>query len=227
MIAGEPGKQNVVNPLLDSLGVQMLNGTIVQQSRDYSYDLLTPNLAAGAVAMDKRLQQYYSYGLTVSMPGAGALSYAAKGAFTVHLLLTSNAQSSWLKKGKFTLDSAALTVDHINGDQQGSFPTALMLTRKVNNKEQRIIVAADADFFSNTELNRNNMQTLNTAFAMSIFRWFSYEEFPIDASRPPSKDNAVTLTKASIKPIQILFYGIIPGTLFLLGMVLLIRRKRK
>lgn len=227
MIAGEPGKQHVVNPLLDSLGVQMLNGTIVQQSRDYSYDLLTPNLAPGAVAMDKRLQQYYSYGLMVSMPGAGALSYLPKGAFTIHPLLMSNAQSSWLKKGKFTLDSAALTIDHINGDQQGSFPTALMLTRKVNSKEQRIIVAADADFFSNTELNRNNMQTLNTAFAMSMFRWFSYEEFPIDASRPASKDNSVTLTKASIKPIQVLFYGIIPGTIFLLGMVLLIRRKRK
>lgn len=227
MIAGEPGKQHVVNPLLDFLGVQMLNGTIVQQSRDYSYDLLTPNLAPGAVAMDKRLQQYYSYGLMVSMPGAGALSYLPKGAFTIHPLLMSNAQSSWLKKGKFTLDSAALTIDHINGDQQGSFPTALMLTRKVNSKEQRIIVAADADFFSNTELNRNNMQTLNTAFAMSMFRWFSYEEFPIDASRPASKDNSVTLTKASIKPIQVLFYGIIPGTIFLLGMVLLIRRKRK
>lgn len=227
MIAGEPGKQHVVNPLLDSLGVQMLNGTIVQQSRDYSYDLLTPNLAPGAVALDKRLQQYYSYGLMVSMPGAGALSYVPKGSFTVHPLLMSNAQSSWLKKGKFTLDSAALTVDHVNGDQQGSFPTALMLTRKVHNKEQRIIVSADADFFSNTELNRNNMQTLNTAFAMSMFRWFSYEEFPIDASRPPSKDNAVTLTNAGIKPIQVLFYGIIPGTLFLIGLVLLIRRKRK
>nr|WP_121270293.1 Gldg family protein [Pedobacter schmidteae] len=227
MIAGEPGKQNVVNSLLDSLGVRMLDGTLVQQSRDYSYDLVTPNLAAGAVAMDKRLQQFYSYGLVVSMPGTSALSFTKKGGFNVHPLLLSNARSSWIKKRKFVLDSAALTIDHLNGDQQGSFPTALMLTRKVSNKEQRIIVSADADFFSNTELSRNNMQTMNSVFAMSIFRWFSYEEFPIDTSRPPSRDNTVTLTKTSIKSLQILFYGVIPGTLFLIGLVLLIRRKRK
>lgn len=227
MIAGEPRKQNVVNPLLDSLGVQMLNGTIVQKSRDYSYDLVTPNLAAGAVAMDKSLQQFYMYKMVVSMPNAGALSYVSQGDFKVHPLLMSDAQNSWIKKGKFTLDSAALVVDYLKGDQEGSFPTALMLTRNVKNKEQRIIVSADADFFSNTELSRNNLQTLNTNFAMSIFKWFSYGEFPIDVSRPASKDNMTTLDKAYVKPIQILYYFVIPGAIFLVGLVLLIRRKRK
>lgn len=227
MIAGEPGKQNVINPLLDSLGVQMLNGTIVQKSRDYSFDLVTPRLAAGAVAMDKSLQQFYMYQMVVSMPNAGALSYVTHGAFAIHPLLTSNAQTSWIKKGKFTLDSAALVVDHLKGDQEGSFPTALMLTRTVKNKEQRIIVSADADFFSNTELSRNNLQTLNTNFAMSIFKWFSYGQFPIDTSRPASKDNMTTLDKAYVKPIEILYYFVIPGAIFLMGLIILIRRKRK
>ncbi|TCC84489.1 ABC transporter permease [Pedobacter hiemivivus] len=227
MIAGEPGKQNVVNSLLDSLGVQMLNGTIVQKSRDYSFDLVTPSLAAGAVAMDKSLQQFYMYKMVVSMPNAGALSYVPQGGFSVHPLLMSDAQTSWIKKGKFVLDSATLVVDHIKGDQEGSFPTALMLTRNVKNKEQRIIVSADADFFSNTELSRNNLQTLNVNFAMSIFRWFSYGEFPIDTSRPASKDNMTTLIKDYVKPIQILYYFIIPGVIFLVGLILLIRRKRK
>ena len=227
LIAGEPGKQNVVNPLLNSLGVEMLNGALVQKSRDYSFDLVTPTLAAGAVAMDKSLQQFYTYQTMVSMPGAGALSFDKNGPFTIYSLLMSNAQSSWIKKGKFVLDSAALTVDYSKGDQQGSFPTALMLTRNVKNKEQRIIVAADADFFSNAELSRNNLQAVNTSFAMSIFRWFSYGEFPIDASRPPTKDNAITLTKGYIKPIRIVYYGMIPGGLFLVGMIILMRRKRK
>lgn len=227
MIAGEPGKQNVVNPLLDSLGVQMLNGTIVQKSRDYSFDLVTPSLAAGAVAMDKSLQQFYMYKMVVSMPNAGALNYAQQRGFSIHPLLMSDAQNSWIKKGKFTLDSAALQIDYLKGDQEGSFPTALMLTRNVKNKEQRIIVSADADFFSNTELSRNNLQTLNTNFAMSIFKWFSYGEFPIDVSRPASKDNMTTLDKAYVKPIQILYYFVIPGAIFLTGLILLIRRKRK
>jgi len=227
LIAGEPGKQTVINPLLDSLGVKMLDGTLVQRSKDYSYGLVAPVLAAGAVAMDPGLQPFYAARFPVSMPDAAALSYDEKGTFDIHPLLITDGQTSWLKKGKFTLDSAALTLEPGNGDEQGSFSTALMLTRPVKNREQRIIVSGDADFFSNAELTRNNMQTLNSGFALSIFRWFSYGEFPIDTSRPAPKDNISTLTKGSVKTLQILYYGVIPGTLFLLGLIILIRRKRK
>jgi ABC-2 type transport system permease protein len=227
MIVGEPGKQSVVNPLLNSLGVQILDGTIVQRSREYAYDLVTPILAAGSVAMAQGLQPFFQQRSIVSMPGVGALAYREAGPFAIHPLLLTDAQSSWVKKGKFVVDSAALSFDAAAGDLQGAFPTALMLTRQVKNKEQRIMVASDADFFSNAELSRNNMYTLNSYFSMKVFSWFTYGEFPIDAGRPNSRDNSTTLTKTAVKIIQILYYSVIPGTIFLIGLILLIRRKRK
>ncbi|MBB6498748.1 Gldg family protein [Pedobacter cryoconitis] len=227
IIAGEPGKQSIVNPLLEPLGVKMLDGTVVQRSRDYSFDLVTPVLAAGSVAMAPGLQPFFQQKAVVSMPGAGALSYENSGPFIVHPLLITDEQTSWIKMGKFTVDSAALTVDAKAGDRQGSFPTALMLTRQVKNKEQRIVVTSDADFFSNGELERGNMGTINSYFAMKIFSWFTYGEFPVEVSRRRPKDNTTTLTKSSVRMIQVLYYGVIPGALFLIGTVLLIRRKRK
>jgi ABC-2 type transport system permease protein len=227
MIAGETGKQRVINPLLDSLGVKMLDGTLVQESKDYSNDLVAPNLAVGAVAMTPELQPYYLRKWVVSMPGAAALSYDPNGPFVVHPLLTTNAESSWLKNGKLVLDSAAAVFDTKAGDQRGSFPTALMLSRNRNHKEQRVMVSGDADFLSNAELSRMNMQTINGGFALGVFKWFAYGEFPIDTSRPETKDNVTTLTKTSAKTLQVFYYGIIPGTIFLLGLVILIRRKRK
>lgn len=227
MIAGEAGKQSVINPLLDSLGVKMLGGTLVQESKDFSNDLLTPNLAAAAAAMTPELQPFFLRKWVVSMPGAAALSYDPEGSFTAHPLLMTNPESSWLKNGKLVLDSAAAVFNAQAGDQKGSFPTALMLTRDRNNKEQRIMVSGDADFLSNAELSRMNMQTINSGFALGIFKWFAYGEFPIDTSRPEPKDNAATLTKTSVKTLQIIYYGVIPGTIFLLGLVILIRRKRK
>lgn len=227
MIAGEPGKQSVVNPLLESLGVKMLDGTIVQHSRDFAYDLVTPVLAAGSVAMDHRLQPFFQQRLILSMPGVAALSYEEGGAFDIHPLLTSDPQTSWIKQGKFAVDSAALKINEKAGDQPGSFPAALMLTRQIKSKEQRIIVSGDADFFSNAELARSNMGTLNHYFAMRILSWFSYGEFPVEAIRPFSKDNSTTLSKSSVKVIQVLYYGIIPGIMFLAGLMILIRRKRK
>ena len=89
------------------------------------------------------------------------------------------------------------------------------------------MVSGDADFLSNAELSRMNMQTINGGFALGVFKWFAYGEFPIDTSRPERKDNVATLTKTSVKTLQVFYYGIIPGAIFLLGMVILIRRKRK
>lgn len=227
MVAGEIGKQGIINPLLESLGVKMLDGTLVQQSKDYSNDLLMPNLAAGSVAMIPELQPYYLKKWIVSMPGASALSYDSNGPFTTHPLLMTNPESSWLKKGKLVLDSATAVFDVKAGDQKGSFPVALMLSRNRNNKEQRIMVSGDADFLSNAELARVNMTTVNGGFAQGIFKWFAYGEFPIDTSRPEPKDNATTLTRTSVKALQIIYYGVIPGIIFLMGMVILIRRKGK
>lgn len=227
MIAAEPGKQSIVNPLLDSIGVKILDGTLVQRSRDYSYGLVTPTLTKGAVEMSAALAKPFKDKALVSTPGAAAVSFENKPGFHTSPILINNPHTSWIKKGAFVLDSAALVFDAKNGDEQGAFPGAITLTRKINNKEQRILVSGDADFFSNKELTRSNIETVNGSLAISIFSWFSNEAFPIDLTRPNSKDNKLELDKAGVKTLQILYYGVVPGTIILLGMVLLIRRKRK
>nr|WP_199074897.1 Gldg family protein [Pedobacter sp. ASV19] len=226
LIAGEPGKQSVLNPLLDTLGVKMLNGTLVQRSRDYSYDLVTPKLTEEALVMDRGLTGLYQNKGVVTMPGVAALKEEKKGGFAVQPLLMTDAQRSWIKQGSFVLDSADLVFDAKTGDQQGAFPTALKLTRKLDKKEQRIIVSGDADFFSNKEGWRD-MPKINSAFTLSIFKWFAYGEFPVQMIKIDSIDNTMKLNEAGVETLQILYYGVIPGAVLLLGITLLTRRKRK
>lgn len=227
LIAGEPGKQAIINPLLDSLGVKMRSGTLVQRSTDFSYGLITPRIAAAALVMAPDLEKAYQEKAKVSMPGAVALSEEHQGPFTIKPLLMTNEKTAWIKMGQFVLDSAALVFDAKIGDQKGAFPAALMLTRKLKNKEQRIIVTGDADFFSNKELSRSNIEVMNGSVGISIFSWFANREFPVSMSRPESRDNKLLLTKGGVSTLEILYYGLIPGAIFLFGMVLLIRRKRK
>jgi ABC-2 type transport system permease protein len=227
MVNGEPGKQTVVNPLLEDLGVQMLAGTLVQRSRDFSYGLVTPRLTKDAVQMSAALAEPYAEKGVVSMSGVAALSNGGKAGFKTEPLLMTDAKTSWIKQGAFVLDSAALVFEAKNGDQHGTFPGALMLTRKINNKDQRILVSGDADFLSNKELGRNNIKTVNGSFAISVFSWFSNNEFPVDVSRPEGKDNTIKLSKVGFKTVRVLYCGVIPVAIVLLGMVLLIRRKRK
>jgi len=227
LIAGEPGKQGVLNPLLEALGVKILDGTLLQRSRDYSYNLVTPRLTKEALPMSAGLNYPYKKKMVISTPGVAALSFEPHADFKTKAILMTDAKLSWIKKGSFVLDSATLVFEAKNGDQHGAFPEALSLSRKINRKEQRIVVTGDADFFSNKELGRSNLETANGSLAMAISTWLANNEFPVDMSRPEPKDKKLKLNKAGVKTVQIVYYGLIPGAIVLLGMVLLIRRKRK
>ncbi len=111
----------------------------------------------------------------------------------------------------------------------GRCPPWLVLLRKQTSTEgqQKIVVAGDADFLSNAELARFNITTCNFDFSTAIFSWFANGEFPIDSSRPPSKDKRLDLTDSGLTFLKILLMGILPGLLLVLGSILLIRRKRK
>jgi ABC-2 type transport system permease protein len=126
-------------------------------------------------------------------------------------------------------DSAwhGLSFNPSQGDENGSMPVVLGLTRSVNGKQQRIVVSGDADFLSNSELGRNNIQTSNFDFSTAVFSWFANGEFPIDSYRPPSVDRRLTLTDGGYNFEKVLLMGILPGLLVIIGAVVLIRRKRK
>jgi ABC-2 type transport system permease protein len=124
-------------------------------------------------------------------------------------------------------DPDILNFDPIKGDQQGPLPAVLGLSRTINGRQQKIVVAGDADFLSNAELARFNLQTCNFDFSTAIFSWFANGEFPIDSSRPPAKDKHLDLTDSGLTFLKLLLMGILPGLLLILGSILLIRRKRK
>ncbi|OKS88767.1 Gldg family protein [Mucilaginibacter polytrichastri] len=223
-IAGEPGKQSVVNPILKFLGVQMMDGVLVQNATDDVPDLIKVGLTKNALDLSNQLQQLVINNKGVSMPGAVGLTYTG-GPFSVKPILMTDSTINWNKKGKLVTDSAKVVFSDADGDTKKAVPTILALTRQINNKEQRIIVAGDADFLSNSELQKS--QEGNFIFGVGIFKWFSNGQFPVDTDRPESKDNRLNITDKGIKALQILFLGVLPGLLILIAAIFLIRRKRK
>lgn len=227
LIAGEPGKQDILNPFLRQLGVQLMDGILVQPTRDLQPELAAPYLTETAASFYPALVHAHHDSAKVSMPRATALSYADTGAFRIRPLLMTDPKKSWLKKGTLVTDSADIVFSPGNGDERKPFATAVCLTRKINNREQRIIVAGDADFMGNAELQRFNLNTVNFIFNTALFSWLSYGEFPIDSTRPKPEDTEVLLTKERVKLLRIIYLWVLPGLLLAFGAILLIRRKRK
>ncbi|PUZ25778.1 ABC transporter [Chitinophaga parva] len=227
IVLAETGKQAVINPLLQHIGVQLMDGTLVQPSDDQSPDLVLAGITPLAAKFTAAIGRQYDDTIPVSMPSAAPLWYTADSGFTVEPLLVTNAKNSWLKKGKLVADSGAVKFSPAEGDVQQSFATALGLSRKVNGKEQRIVVVGDADVMSNGELSRSNIQTANFQFNTALFSWLSNGEFPIEATRPDSQDRRVNISTEGVARLKILLVWILPALVLLAGAILLIRRRRK
>jgi ABC-2 type transport system permease protein len=231
LIFGEPGKQAVLNPLLKSLGIQYRPGILVQPSENETPDKIISyftepafNLAeepklAGVVK--KRKMKNFEDIVFSMMPGATAISYTVNGPYQIQPLLQTLSQKSWLKTRHLVTDSVAPVFNAEEGDiRDSSFCTAVQLTRKVNQHEQRIIVAGDADF-------RSNQRFGTDEFGNAFYSWLNYGAYPIYLPGIAPKDLKVTITEPAAVFMKTIYVWVLPAVFLALGTLLLIRRKRK
>ncbi|MES2650526.1 MAG: Gldg family protein [Bacteroidota bacterium] len=253
LIAGEPGKQHVLNPILEPLGIQLKDGLLVQPNKNLAPDLTLADFTEITAGFSRSMAYSAKDSDKVVMNGAAGLTYK-KGTFEIQPLLISNAKSSWIKKGELTEDTVSMRKVTINnnanlnsaikqgqnssltfipadGDEKGSFPTALALTRKINQKEQRIVVTGDADFLSNAEIVSpryfENYKVSNFGFATALFGWLSQGEYPVDTERPRNKDTRINLTDKQLSMLNLFWIYLLPGGLLIFATALIIRRRNK
>jgi ABC-2 type transport system permease protein len=225
LVAGEPGKQSVIDPIIQPLGVKFIDGELVQNNRNAAPDLISPLITRAAAGLSRDLTDHFTDSMIVSMPSAAGLNFRDTNGFHTQPLLLTNDKNTWNKREKLVLDSADLVFAPLKGDERRPLPTAVALTRSINGREQRIVITGDADFLSNAELTRKTGN--NFEFNTALFNWFTYGKFPVDTSRPKPKDNSLNITSALLASLKIVYLGILPALILLAGAVFLWRRKRK
>ncbi|WP_158799106.1 Gldg family protein [Pedobacter sp. L105] len=248
LIAGEPGRQQILNPLLKTFGVQLMNGMLEQSSVDYSPTLVLAQLTKSPIGFSKILDNMSLDTLPVSMNGvAGIIAHDTSGFHAQPLLVTKAGAVTNTMRRNPDLDivnrkegarpnggyphTVAINGAKLQPEQNNTpkeiFSTALALTRQINGKEQRIIISGDADFISNSELNRFEPQVVNFYLSTALFSWLDYGKYPVDTLRPEAKDNSVTASTSHMAFLKIIYIYVIPGLILIFGSIFLIRRKRK
>lgn len=230
LIIGEPGKQEVVNPVLQPFGVQLMNGTLVEITDNEMPHMVYPGvtIAGTELAIEDQMLRKYNRMLKAGLgiprvlnEGVSGIATSDSGFIVKHLLVTKN-RNAWAKVGKLVTDSADPVFVREEGDYKlDSFSTAVSLSRQVGKKEQRIIVCSDADFLSAIRLSGGNL-------GVAYYSWLIYNRYPIYT--PPigtPKDVLMTISVARAKIEKIVFIWVLPGLLLLLATILLIRRKRQ
>lgn len=227
LLAGEPGKQSVLNPILKKLGVEIMDGTLLQDNAKLGPEEVRSFVTPLGLSFGKKIAYLHTSQLGVSTRGVAGLTYSPQGDFTIRALMTTRGDMTWNKTGKLILDSADVVFNPLAGEVKRSFPTALALTRRVNHREQRILVTGDADFLSNIELGRNYPPTGNALLYQGFLGWFSNGRFPVEPTWPDPIDNTLRIAENNVPLFKWVIFFLIPGTFLLMGTVLLIRRKRK
>jgi ABC-type uncharacterized transport system. len=261
LIAGEPGRQAVLNPLLKELGVWFEEGTVIQENADNAPNFVTAYVQKEAGTFYQPVSRLIDDSIQLNMPGVTNLGYEKNGLFSVTPLALTVPGKSWNRIQPINLETsirasvtkqdatngnlahyasrggrssaskrndslATITFNPEDGDVMGPLTTMLALNRTVHGKDQRIIVSGDADFLSNKELNRRQ-RTANFLLGTSLFRWVSGGTFPIETSRPEPRDKKVDTTLDKLKVQRTLFLWAAPAVMLLVGVVVLVRRKRK
>lgn len=227
MICGEPNRTDILNPLTTKLGVEFEKGTLVKisEKHDPSLSVLRPTKESAAFTFHmEELLENDSYSLT--FPTAGALKVSRDMGFHVSPLVTSDSTESWneIHTTNFIDDPVAFDT---GSEVKQPNEVVVALSRNINNKEQRIIVAGDADWISNGEIvmTRKDIRSANFFLIQSVFFWLSEGEAPIDTRRPKPLDITSSLTKSSWAFQSIILKWVLPGLLILFTTLFLVRRK--
>ncbi len=227
VIIGEPRRQEVMNPLVASMGVRFMPGCLVHPTQEYDADLILVKPTKEAQKLNYWFNQLHSYGYGIAMPNATGLEYTEDKGFDVMPLLISPETGSWneLETVDFVDDKAILNIEA--GEVEQSYPTALALSRKIGDKEQKILILGDADCVSNGELlkTRPGINAFNYYLIAGGFYWLSDEEVPIDTRRPMSSDNEVFIGERGASVLSTLFVWILPCSLLLLALFIWLRRR--
>lgn len=203
MITGEPGRQEYLNPVLNSFGLQLLPGKLTDTTQTAEPDLMIMKPSAKTIAFspyfrDMSLRQEVLY-----MPSAAGIDVSDKSRYKVQVLFESGAKSP--------------------------YPTAVALSKKVKGKTQKIIVTGDADFLSTAVLNQNYQDNRagNYGFIFAAFSWLSDGVSPVDVHRAEGTDNRVKIDDKIWDISSLVFRWIYPLILIVVALIIYIRRRSR
>ena len=227
-ILGEPKRRDVMNNLFAKFGYEMTTGVLVKRDTNLQADVILSyptKEAADSIAYDFGFMRRRR--MVITTPSTVGLEQIADKGYTVTNMFTTDTIGVWneLETTDFIDDTVCL--NPAIGEVEKIYNTVVALSRKVGNKEQKIILTGDADCISNGEFGRRvpGVRTSNFSLITGGFFWMSDNEVPIDVRRPALPDNKVYVEKTGSKVIKWSFMIVLPLLLAGIGIFLWIRRK--
>lgn len=226
-IAGEPSRQEIMNPIAELVGAKFAEGTIVRPTVEYPADLTLALPTKEAGKLTYWFDQLAQYGYGITMPGAVEVTHDSASEFQAVPLLQTDSIGYWNEFQTTDFLNDSTTLDASVGEQEGVYNVALALSRPFGDRTQKIIVVGDADCISNGEVTRARpgINAFNYYMITGSFSWLSDNEVPIDVRRPDTPDNNMEISDTTVSVANAIFVWALPGLMLIVALFIWLRRR--
>ncbi len=201
IVAGEPEKQKALNELVRGWGVCYKPEELLQGNMpDLAENLIVADISEAGIRQTGIGAGLKARNYQVAFPGTVALTFAPGSGFL----------------GAPVVERAGDTL-------------MLVLRRQLGEKEQRIMVSGDADWFSSggVSIQKDNVSLNNFGLLMEMLHYMTYGAFPVDNGRPSPTDDALYLNHTDIWWIKGFFIYLIPFSLLVGAVWITMKRKKR
>lgn len=238
LVAGKPKTCVYLAPLMGKLGLRFEPGTLIQKSvKDYTPNLFLSTVSDNAQNLNRLWEYMYHYThiagavvpYSIVMPGASSIVQMENVGYRLIPMLESRDSMAWNETETIDFVNEIPVLNSEAGECAGVKMTMVGLEREKNGSLQRIIVLGDADAFCMGELSayRRGINSMNGSLLMTMFSWFSYDELPVNTSRPFYTDKTIEMSMDGGVIFKTILQWVLPLLLLLIGVLVLIRRKGK
>ena len=214
----DPGPLYGLEPLAADLGLHFGNGTLV----DPNIQLLGINDPTITLVAKYPEDSPLAGGLNAAtlFPGATSIDVDAGSGWQQDAFLQSLPRS-WLETGRL---AGNVSYDPKQGDRLGPLTLGVALSRELPGKgTQRVVVTGDGDFLSNAYLGNGG----NLDLGLDIMNWVAHDDSYININPRPAPDLTLSLTPLAQGTIGFGFLFVLPLALFIAGIVVWLRRRRR
>lgn len=221
ILLGEPRRRDIFNPVL-----RRLLGVEVTPQVVFAGDAATPQNKLKVLFQTEDIKALNMKRLVLSermmLQAAGGIDVVEDRGFQTYVLTHTDPKvSHWTELETTDLSDEKAEYNPAAGEEERVFNTMIALSREVNGKQQKILVAGDTDLFNNEN------QASGCHVMHGITNWMTDGEFPLFMPRPREQNTKVSLTPDQFGVIQWAFSVVLPLLLAIGGCFLWFRRKAR